>query len=149
MDCLRNKSNECKYKEKDRRIKRQFINGINNENMVTIIMWKLTAAKKTSEITREQLLAWASKMKVQMKEKALMEVTKDNKEFDNIKRHEQKNIMFHREKSTWSETPINCSDCVNTHVPRNYHHLPRDACNRISWNILRKWADTRAGRPQK
>ena len=78
---------------KDRRLKGQFINGISNENMMTIIIWKLTAANKTSEIASEQLLAWTRKMKVQTTEKAIMELTKENKEFDSTKRHEQKNIF--------------------------------------------------------
>ena len=36
---LRIKANECKYKEIDRGPKEQFINGINNREMMTEIIW--------------------------------------------------------------------------------------------------------------
>ena len=36
IGCLRVKANECEYKEKDRRLKEQFINGINNYDMMKL-----------------------------------------------------------------------------------------------------------------
>ena len=42
--------------------------------------------KKTSEITSEQVLVWARRAEAQRTQKALIEVTKDNKEFDTIKK---------------------------------------------------------------
>ena len=45
MGCLRMKTNESNYKEKDRRLKEQFINGINDE-MMTEIIGELTIIRK-------------------------------------------------------------------------------------------------------
>ena len=53
--------------------------------MMTEIIQELTAVKKPSEISSEQVLAWARRLE------ALMEATKDNKEFDAEKKHDQKN----------------------------------------------------------
>ena len=35
---LRVRANECEYKEEDRRLKEQFINGINDDDLVTEII---------------------------------------------------------------------------------------------------------------
>ena len=51
MGHLRIKANEYRYKEKDRRLKEQFINGINNEDKMTELPRELMAVTKTSEIT--------------------------------------------------------------------------------------------------
>ena len=55
------------------------------------IMKELTIVKKTVEITSKQVLAWASRVKAQEAQKALTEATKDNKEFDTMINHAQKN----------------------------------------------------------
>ena len=47
---LRIKANEYGYKEKDRKLKEQFIDGINDNDMMTEIIRELTAIKKTNEI---------------------------------------------------------------------------------------------------
>ena len=56
MDHLRIKANEYSYKEKDRKFKEQFPNGINDYMMTEIIM-VLTATKKTNGITGEEVLS--------------------------------------------------------------------------------------------
>ena len=40
------KANECRYREKDRRLKEQSINGTNNDSMMTEIVRELTAVKQ-------------------------------------------------------------------------------------------------------
>ena len=45
MGHLRIKSIECSYKEKDWKLKEQFINGINDNDMVTEIIRELTTIK--------------------------------------------------------------------------------------------------------
>ena len=37
MDCLRINASECRYKERDKRLQEQFINGINDDDMTEII----------------------------------------------------------------------------------------------------------------
>ena len=50
MGYLRIKPNECKYKENNRRVKEQFMNGINDGDMMTEIIGELTVIK-SPEIT--------------------------------------------------------------------------------------------------
>ena len=45
-------------KKKDRRLKEQFINNINDGVMTKIIKRELTGIKRTDEIMSEQVLAW-------------------------------------------------------------------------------------------
>ena len=59
MSHLRIKSNECNYREHDRQLKEQFINGINNEMMAAKIIKELLDMQKTSDIESEQVLSWA------------------------------------------------------------------------------------------
>ena len=40
------KANECKYKEEDRILKKQIINGKNDVEMMTEIIWELTSVTK-------------------------------------------------------------------------------------------------------
>ena len=55
MGHLRIKGKHCSYKEKDRRLKEHFINGINDVDMMTKIIRELTTIIKTKVITSEQL----------------------------------------------------------------------------------------------
>ena len=55
MDCLRVKANECKYQERERRLKEQFIIGINDDDVINeIIVRELNTIKKTHEITHKE-----------------------------------------------------------------------------------------------
>ena len=60
-----NKANKFWYKEKDRRLKVQFINGINDNDMGIEKIGELTTFKKTNEVTSEHVLAWARRVVAQ------------------------------------------------------------------------------------
>ena len=45
---------ECNYKELHRKLKEQFIHGLNDDEMLTELIHKLTAIKSTSIVTSEQ-----------------------------------------------------------------------------------------------
>ena len=62
---LRIKGNHCGYKEKDRGLKGQFVNGINDDNTMAEVMNELTAPKRMNEIMSEQVLSWDRRAKVQ------------------------------------------------------------------------------------
>ena len=47
-------------KRKERQVKEKIINGINNDDMMTEIIRKLTAVEKVCDVTSEQVLAWAN-----------------------------------------------------------------------------------------
>ena len=57
MGHLRIKASECKYQEQNRRLKEQFMIGINDKVMTSEIIRELTASKSTREVTHEQVLA--------------------------------------------------------------------------------------------
>ena len=48
--------------KKDRRLKKKFINGINDDDMVTDIIRELTSITKTNEITSEQVPCLAKRI---------------------------------------------------------------------------------------
>ena len=63
------KTNESGYKEK------------REDDMVTEIIREFTAIKKTNEMTGKQVLTWARQVKAQRAHVALIEATKENKDF--------------------------------------------------------------------
>ena len=54
MGNLRVKADEYEYKERDRRIKDQFINGINDDEIMIEIIKGVTAIKNTNEIPSDK-----------------------------------------------------------------------------------------------
>ena len=54
-----NNSSHCNYIETDRKLKEQFILGLNDNDMLIKIIWTFTVIKDTSVATRGQVLAWA------------------------------------------------------------------------------------------
>ena len=50
--------NKCKYKDRDRRLKEQFINGINNHTLTMEIIRELTVLKDMNQVTSGQILPW-------------------------------------------------------------------------------------------
>ena len=68
MDFLSIKENECEYEEEDKQWKEQFINGINDEHMMTEIIKKLSETKRLM-ITWEQILSWVKRMEAQRAQK--------------------------------------------------------------------------------
>ena len=57
MKGLRLKVAKCNYKENDRNIKEQFINGMNDDSMMDDTIRKLMAAKNICDITSDANLA--------------------------------------------------------------------------------------------
>ena len=47
---LRIKANRCPYKEEDRQLKQQFHNGINDDDMMIVIIQELITVRKTGKI---------------------------------------------------------------------------------------------------
>ena len=78
MGHQRIKISEYAYKEKDRRLKEPFINGINGDQIRTEIIRKLTAVKETNKIASDQVLEWVRGAEAQRLQKKLIEATKGN-----------------------------------------------------------------------
>ena len=73
MGILRVRVTEWKYKEWDRRLKEQFINGIIYWPMTAKIIKELATIKDISEVMSEQVLSWTKIIEVQWSQKALLE----------------------------------------------------------------------------
>ena len=58
MGRLQMGATDSRFEEYDRRLKKLFINGQNNENNIDEIIKELIALKDTSEVSSEQLLMW-------------------------------------------------------------------------------------------
>ena len=65
MGKLRIKTGECIYKETNRILKEQFINGLNDNSMTREIIKELTPLSGMSSATGNQILAWAKRVKAQ------------------------------------------------------------------------------------
>ena len=51
-------ANECEYEEQDRRVREQFICGINDEQMHSKMISEIKARSKADKITSKQVLMW-------------------------------------------------------------------------------------------
>ena len=84
--------------------------------MMTEIIREFTAIKKkTIEITSEQVLTWTRRAEAQRAHKVLLEVTKENKDFDNMKKElknqKAKNNTLGKMKAGRREMYIYCKYC--------------------------------------
>ena len=61
----------------------------------------------------------------QRTQKVLTEVTKESKEFDTVKKQEQKNNSYNRTKAVRRETCTNCICSGSTHEPRGSQLMER------------------------
>ena len=84
MGRLRVKEIKYKCKEIDRRLKEQFINGINDQTMTSEIRRELMVIKVMSDVTNEQILSWAWGIEAQGPQKAMPESLKGTKDFNMI-----------------------------------------------------------------
>ena len=114
---FRIKANECGYKEKDKILKEQLINGINDDDMMTDIM-KTNCDQEDKWNHQQAGISMARKVEAQRALKMLIEVTKCKK-IDVVKKQRQKktNNSFDRTKASRRETHNDCKYCGSTHEP--------------------------------
>ena len=62
MDRLRLAAVECNSKEIDRQLKEQFIQRLNDNDMLANIIREFTKADKSTAVTSEQVLAWTKRV---------------------------------------------------------------------------------------
>ena len=104
MDHLQIRKNEYSYKEKDRRLKEKYINGINDDDMMTEIEREQAAVKKTNEITSEQALCWAKRVEAQRAQKTILEPAKESKESDVVQRTDQEDQTMQNKVEKYPKT---------------------------------------------
>ena len=56
---------ECKYKELDKHLKEQFINGLKDDGMMVEIVWEHTSVVNTSSVTSTEVMVWARRVETQ------------------------------------------------------------------------------------
>ena len=76
---LRVKAKKFKYKEKDRRLKEPFKNGVNDDATMTEIIGELTVVKKNNKIISQKAFHWAKRVDAQRIQKAILNKTKKTK----------------------------------------------------------------------
>ena len=119
MGRLRLAAVEYNYREVDRQLKQQFIHGLNDNDMLTEIIRKLTKAVQSVDITSEQALGWARRVEFQRAQSAIMDSLTKTKEFVKIKiakgglKYNMKNLQTH------AKVPAkkSCSYCSSVHPP--------------------------------
>ena len=63
---------------------------MNDESITAEIIKEMMVLKDTSEVSSEQVLAWAKRVEAQRSQNAVLENTRDVKEFDLIRRDRQR-----------------------------------------------------------
>ena len=76
---------ECNYKEIDMQLKKQFIHGSNDTEMLGEIIKELTKACENEEITSENVLSWPKRVKTQRAQYAIINSLTEVREFDKLK----------------------------------------------------------------
>ena len=104
------KITDSTYKEHERRLKEQFLNALDNENIIAEILKEWTAYKDTSEVSSEQVLMFAQRSEVQWVHKEVLDNIRDTKEFNSVKRDRQKCSNKRQQKDKCNEKRImeNC-----------------------------------------
>ena len=72
------------------------------------------AGNLVSAVQSVKVMSWDRRVEVQRAQKELMEATKDNKEFNEMKRHEQENNTFNKA----NQADEKCKYYGNSHEPR-------------------------------
>ena len=106
------KAVDCKYKEYDRRLRKQFKNSLDDE---VIIIRELTALKDTSWFSSNQVLLWARGLEAPRVQKEVLGNIRDAKEFASVSKDKQKHDNIRQSKKKMKE---NCKYCSEGHLQR-------------------------------
>ena len=90
MERLRNKVDECKYKETNRLLIQQFINWLNDDIMIEEMTRGLTAINIMSTVARSQVLRWPKWIEAQRPQTAMLDKLKETRDFNAIKKSRSK-----------------------------------------------------------
>ena len=113
---------------REKRLKVQFINGINDHYLMTDLTRDLTAIKNTNKISSEQLLAGTRRVEKRRAQKGLMKPIKENKDFNDGKKV-QKNNTFHKPNKNLC---INCKYSRSTQLMKLAGQKLRNSTT-LSW----------------
>ena len=63
---------ECNYKELDKKLNDQFINGLNDSDMLAAIIRELSKTDENMQVTSKQVLVWAKRIEAQRAQAAVI-----------------------------------------------------------------------------
>ena len=120
MGRLRIATVECNYKETDRQLKKQFIHGLNNSDMIVEIVKELTKMGENENVTSEQVLTWTRTVAVQKAQSAILKHLNETKDFDktNIRKRVQRQIEIQLQEHLRMPVKQKWGYCGSSHLPR-------------------------------
>ena len=110
------------YKERDRRLKEQFIKGMSDKEMITELIIELTTIIEANKVRSEQVLCREKGVEAQRAQKALLKATKEtkeSKEFDAIKEAVKQNHSQQNTERSRGMPLDRCKCCGTLHGPRS------------------------------
>ena len=151
MGRLRTMAAECKYKELDRCLKEQFVNGLNDDVMMVEIIFELTSMLDTSSVTSKQVFAWTRRVEAQRMQAAMPDSLKETKDFDAIrlqKTGQKQNRLHQKNKRTDHHPKQKCKYFGSSHSPKQCPAYGKmsGGCGKINtfWAVCRS-KDSRRG----
>ena len=109
---------EYGYKEVDRQLKEQFIHGVNDKIMLDEIIRELMSRTSNVQMTSEDVLAWAKRVKAQRAQAAVLNDLTEIKVFDKIKKGTESKSTQGREVQVATHQRGPCRYCGQSHAPR-------------------------------
>ena len=109
---------ECGYKEVDRQLKEQFIHGLNDKIMLDEINRELMSRPANVQMTSEDVLAWAKRVKAQRARAAVLNDLTEIRVFDKIKKEMESKSTWGRDAQVATHQRWPCRSCRGTHAPR-------------------------------
>ena len=97
-------------------LKEQLINSINDIDIMTKIICELSMIKRANEITTEPVLCWARRVDALRAQKAILEVSKESRRFDAVKRTDQQCISQNNTKRNNKVLQKNHRYCGTIHT---------------------------------
>ena len=84
MGRLKTATAKCNYKDIDRKLKEQFIHGLNSSDMVIKIIKEITKMGENEKMTSEQVQVLARRAKSQKAQSAILKHLNQTKDIDKI-----------------------------------------------------------------
>ena len=114
---------ECNYKdkEKDRQLNiNNIIHGLNDNDLPSEIVRELTKTQECSDVTNEQMLVWAQRVKAQKARSVIITSLSKTKHFDKIKTVKAAERQYKNKTQTCAKTPTNqsCRYCGSSFLSR-------------------------------
>ena len=122
---LQNKANEGSYKETDRRLKEQFINGINDDDMMTEKIRELITNKMRNEIISEHMSSWARRVDVQRVYKGIQCHKKHKLKMPETAKEIHINCKYHGSRHEPGRCPAYGESCSSSRCVNHFEHMQK------------------------